>query len=148
MGPVDALGVFPECRRQSKLSSVMFCQWQRSVSKSQRPGVWRPGNWNNCLSFIDGLEKTKKGSFTVISFSQVLINWPWNDRFEQHSPQSSSSVPSKQSSLKSHWRVNGTHSPVPHWRVSALQVTFSKIQHERHQLRQKTKKEIIPARFA
>ena len=47
IGPVAMEGVFPECLCQSNLSSVIFCQWHRSASKSQRPGVSSPANQNN-----------------------------------------------------------------------------------------------------
>lgn len=46
-GPVFLEGVFPECLCQSNLSSVIFCQWHRSASKLQRPGVSSPANQNN-----------------------------------------------------------------------------------------------------
>ena len=70
IGPVATEGVFPECLCQSNLSSVIFCQWHRSASKSQRPGVSSPANQNNSNDnnlVLEAKDKNKKSHVSMSS---------------------------------------------------------------------------------
>lgn len=70
IGPVAMEGVFPECLCQSNLSSVIFCQWHRSASKSQRPGVSSPANQNNSNDnnlVLEAKDKNKKSHVSMSS---------------------------------------------------------------------------------
>ena len=70
IGPVFLEGVFPECLCQSNISSVIFCQWHRSASKSQRPGVSSPANQNNSNDnnlVLEAKDKNKKSHVSMSS---------------------------------------------------------------------------------
>ena len=70
IGPVFLEGVFPECLCQSNISSVIFCQWHRSASKLQRPGVSSPANQNNSNDnnlVLEAKDKNKKSHVSMSS---------------------------------------------------------------------------------